>query len=91
MVSIILPGKEANSSQVHQTQYSRVPIDQPELVQELETRRKVYAAITGEEDFGTVVNINRALPAMGGTDFIFGRNESGNQNLHGWVEKYLAK
>jgi nitrite reductase/ring-hydroxylating ferredoxin subunit len=90
MVSIIQPGEAVDRSLVHQTQYSRVPIDSPELVQELETRRKVYATITGEEDFDTVVDINRALKAMGGTDFLFGRNESGNQNLHGWVEKYLA-
>ncbi len=90
MVSIIQPGATVDTSKVHQTQYSRVPIDTPELIQELETRRKVYATITGEEDFGTVININRALPAMGGTDFIFGRNESGNQNLHGWVDKLLA-
>lgn len=89
MVSIIHPGRTVDTSQVHQTQYSRVPIDSPELVQELETRRKVYAAITGDEDFSTVMGINRALPSMAGTDFIFGRNESGNQNLHSWVDRFI--
>ena len=90
MVSIILPGATVDTSQVLQTQYSRVPIDTPEIEAELEDRRVAYAAITGDEDFGTVIGINRALRALDGTDFIFGRNESGNQNLHRWVSRYLS-
>jgi hypothetical protein len=37
-----------------------------------------------------VLGINRALRALDGLDFIFGRNESGNQNLHRWVSRYLS-
>jgi nitrite reductase/ring-hydroxylating ferredoxin subunit len=87
MVSIILPGERVDTSDVLQIQYSRVPIDSAEKEHELESRRTLYAAITGDEDFSTVLSINRTLPALGGTDFIFGRNESGNQNLHRWVER----
>jgi phenylpropionate dioxygenase-like ring-hydroxylating dioxygenase large terminal subunit len=90
MVSIIQPGTSVDKSDVLQIQYSRVPLDSQEKIQEMETRRKLYAAITGDEDFSTVIAINRALPAMGGTDFIFGRNESGNQNLHTWVQRFTA-
>jgi phenylpropionate dioxygenase-like ring-hydroxylating dioxygenase large terminal subunit len=87
MVSVMLPGPTVDRSLVAQTQYSRVPIDSPEKVQELETRRKLYEAITGDEDFKTVLSINRSLPSLGGVDFLFGRNETGNQNLHRWVER----
>jgi nitrite reductase/ring-hydroxylating ferredoxin subunit len=87
MVSIILPGTTVDTSDVLQIQYSRTPIDTPEKEEELEGRRTLYAAITGDEDFSTVLSINRSLPSLGGTEFIFGRNESGNQNLHRWVER----
>jgi len=90
MVSVILPGADVDRSDVFQTQYSREPIDTPEKVEELETRRKVYAAITADEDFSTVMSINRTLPSLAGTDFLLGRNESGNQNLHRWVAKLIA-
>lgn len=90
MVSIILPGTEVSTSQVHQTQYSRTPIDTDEKVAELEQRRVDYARITGVEDFATVIGINDTLPALTGTDFLFGRNESGNQNLHSWVAKLVG-
>ena len=56
----------------------------------METRRKLYAAITGDEDFDTVIDINRTIPGMCGADFVFGRNESGNQNLHTWVATLTA-
>lgn len=87
MVSRLHPGPTVDRSQVVQTHYSRVPIDSLELQQELENRRKAYAAITGDEDFSTVIDINRTIPGMAGVDFLFGRNESGNQNLHTWVAR----
>ena len=51
--------------------------------------RKLYAAVTGDEDFATVVGINETVPALeaAGADFIFGRNEPANQNFHTWVKK----
>jgi phenylpropionate dioxygenase-like ring-hydroxylating dioxygenase large terminal subunit len=89
MVSIILPGDTVDTSTVHQTQYSRVPLDTPGQMEEMEQRRIAYTAITRDEDFATVIGINNGLPALAGTDFLFGRNESGNQNLHRWVDHYL--
>jgi nitrite reductase/ring-hydroxylating ferredoxin subunit len=91
MMSRMLPGPTFDRSLVVQHQYSRVPLDTPELRDEIEARRILYAAITGDEDFGTVLGINRVLPGMEGQDFLFGRNESGNQNLHNWVAKLTAK
>ena len=45
---------------------------------------------TGDEDFRTVLDINRSLPAFAGESFLFGRNEKGNQNLHRWVARLTA-
>ena len=46
-----------------------------------------WAGQLGDEDFSTVMQINQAFPAMADDDFLFGRNESGNQNLHTWTAK----
>ena len=86
MVSILLP-TGVGTSKVVQYHYSREPIETADQRQAMETRRKLYAAVTGDEDFSTVMQINRAFPAMATDDFLFGRNESGNQNLHTWAAK----
>lgn len=86
MFSRLLP-TGVDSSLVVQYHYSREPIESAEQRQAMETRRKLYAAVTGDEDFSTVMQINRAFPAMATDDFLFGRNESGNQNLHTWTAK----
>ena len=90
MVSRLLPGPSVSEATVVQFHYSREPLDSPDKVQAMETRRKLYAAITGDEDFDTVIDINRTIPGMCGADFVFGRNESGNQNLHTWVAALTA-
>ena len=33
-----------------------------------------------------MLGITDSMPAMADESFMFGRNESGNQNLHRWVE-----
>lgn len=91
MMSRMLPGPTVDRSTVVQHHYSRTPIDTPAARQEIETRRLTYADITGVEDFGTVLGINRALPGFEDEPFLLGRNESGNQNLHAWVAKYLDR
>jgi hypothetical protein len=55
-----------------------------------ETRRTLYAKVTGEEDFATGFKINRGLAAAAGGSFRFGRNEGGNQNLHRWIEALVG-
>lgn len=90
MVSRILPGPAVGESVVQQYQYSREPLDTSDKRAEMETRRKLYAAVTGDEDFRTVLDINRSLPAFAGESFLFGRNEKGNQNLHRWVARLTA-
>ena len=88
MMSRIVPGPTPDRSTVIQYHYRRDPIDSEAKRTEMETRRKLYAAVTGDEDFATVLGINDTVPALDGhTDFLFGRNEPANQNLHTWVAK----
>ncbi len=90
MISRMEPGPTVGESTVVQYHYSRTPITTDEQTAEIEGRRVTYAAVTRDEDFVTVVGINRALPAFGDGTFLFGRNESGNHNLHRWVEKLTS-
>ncbi len=90
MVSRLLPGPTVDKCTVIQHQYSRVPLDTDQKLIEIEERRVRYAGITGDEDFGTVKGITSALPALEDRDFTLGRNESGNQNLHRWVDHYVT-
>jgi phenylpropionate dioxygenase-like ring-hydroxylating dioxygenase large terminal subunit len=90
MISRMEPGPAVAESTVVQYHYSRTPITTDEEIAEIEARRVTYGAVTRDEDFVTVVGINRGLPAFGDGSFLFGRNESGNQNLHRWVEKLIS-
>jgi phenylpropionate dioxygenase-like ring-hydroxylating dioxygenase large terminal subunit len=90
MVSRILPGPTVDTSMVTQYQYFREPLVTEEAMVEAERKRALYEAVTGEEDFGTVMKITAALPAIADDVFRFGRNERGNQNLHQWVEKLVT-
>ena len=89
MMSRIVPGPTVGTSTVIQYHYAREPIDSEAKRTEMETRRKLYAAVTGDEDFATVIGINETVAALhaAGNDFLFGRNEPANQNFHAWVAK----
>jgi phenylpropionate dioxygenase-like ring-hydroxylating dioxygenase large terminal subunit len=92
MMSRIVPGPTVGESIVIQYHYAREPIDSEAKRTEMETRRKLYAAVTGDEDFATVIGINETAPALqaAGVDFLFGRNEPANQNFHTWVNKLTS-
>jgi phenylpropionate dioxygenase-like ring-hydroxylating dioxygenase large terminal subunit len=90
MMSRLAPGPTVGECTVTQYHYSRVPIESDEQKAELEATRVLYAAVTGDEDFATVVGINQALPAIADDVFLFGKNEPGNQNLHNWVAKLTS-
>jgi phenylpropionate dioxygenase-like ring-hydroxylating dioxygenase large terminal subunit len=87
MMSRLHPGPTVDRCTVQTYHYSRTPIDSDEKRQEMEARRELYTAVTRDEDFVTVLGVNRNLAALGDHPFLFGRNESGNQNLHTWVAK----
>ena len=89
MVSRIFPGPSVTESTVIQYQYFRAPLEDEETLAKAEAKRQLYAAVTADEDFVTVVNITRRVGVLAddGHVFRFGRNEVGNQNLHRWVHR----
>ncbi len=90
MVSRLLPGPTPDRSRTQQYHYYRQPVEGDEAVAMAETRRTLYAKVTGEEDFATGFKINRGLGAIADGHFRFGRNEGGNQNLHRWIDQLVA-
>ena len=89
MISRLLPGPTPNQSRTQQYHYYRQPVEGEEATALAETRRKLYAQVTGEEDFATGFKINRGLAAIADGHFRFGRNEGGNQNLHRWIDELV--
>ena len=73
-----------------QYHYYRAPVEGDEATATAEARRKLYAEVTGQEDFVTGFKINRSLGALGDDHIRFGRNECGNQNLHTWIDKLVS-
>jgi phenylpropionate dioxygenase-like ring-hydroxylating dioxygenase large terminal subunit len=85
MVSRLLPGPTSDRSVTAQYHYFREPVEGDEALAKVEERRKLYAAVTGQEDFLTGFKITKALDSICDDDFRFGRNERGNQHLHSWI------
>ena len=90
MLSRLLPGPTPNRSTTVQYHYYRAPVEGDEAIATAEARRKLYAEVTGQEDFVTGFRINRNLGALGDDHIRFGHNERGNQNLHNWIDALVA-
>ena len=85
MMSRILPGSTPDRCQVEQFQYFREPMTTPEQIADADYKRELYLAVTRDEDFSTVMKITDAMAAIPDDAMRYGRNESGNQNLHRWA------
>ena len=46
--------------------------------------------VVNEEDYKTGLGIQSALASGANTDFVFGRNEPGNQMFHRWVDDLIS-
>jgi hypothetical protein len=57
----------------------------PEQIADADYKRELYLAVTRDEDFSTVMKITDAMAAIPDDAMRYGRNESGNQNLHRWA------
>lgn len=91
MLSRLLPGKTPDTSTTIQYQYFRDPLDNPKALAAAEEKRGVYERVVRDEDYITVFGINRALPALAGEEFVFGRNEVGSQHFHRTVASMLER
>lgn len=85
-LSRLFPGETVDSSVTIQHQYFRRPVE-GELTEAAELRRQTYEQVVRDEDYSTTFGISAALPAMGASPVVFGRNEPGNQNLHRHVAR----
>jgi len=85
MMSRILPGSTPDRCQVEQFQYFREPMVTPVQIADADYKRELYLAVTRDEDFATVIKITDAMAAIPDDVMRYGRNESGNQNLHRWA------
>ena len=92
MISRIFPGPGVNECTVIQYQYFREPLVDDVAIADAEAKRKLYADVTYDEDFVTVMDITRRVDVLAdaGDVFRFGRNEVGNQNLHRWIATLIA-
>jgi phenylpropionate dioxygenase-like ring-hydroxylating dioxygenase large terminal subunit len=93
MISRVHPGPSVEECTVVQYQYFREPLLTDEAIADAEAKRQKYEQVTYEEDFLTVMALTRRIDALAeaGEVFRFGRNEMGQQNLHTWLDKLLAK
>jgi phenylpropionate dioxygenase-like ring-hydroxylating dioxygenase large terminal subunit len=93
MFSRIFPGPTVGESTVIQYQYFRAPLEDDAALANAEAKRQLYADVTADEDFATVVNVTRRVGVLAeaGEVFRFGRNEMGNQNLHRWIHRLTAE
>lgn len=80
-LSRLFPGATVDRSTTTQHQYFREPVV-GEMERIAEEKRLVYEAVVRDEDCATIFGISSALPAIGDSHFLFGRNEPGNQHLH---------
>jgi nitrite reductase/ring-hydroxylating ferredoxin subunit len=87
MISRIFPGPGVDECTVIQYQYFREPLVDDVAIADAEAKRQLYADVTYDEDFVTVMDITRRVDVLAeaGDVFRFGRNEVGNQNLHRWI------
>ncbi len=46
--------------------------------------------VVNEEDYKTGLGIQSALASGANTEFVFGRNEPGNQMFHRWVDDLIG-
>lgn len=90
MLSRLLPGPTVDTCTVEEHHYARSPIDD-ELAKVMEQRRQLYASVTADEDFFTVLQVTKALAALPDDDVVrYGRNEPGNQNVHRWIDELVG-
>ena len=89
MISQLFPGESVDQSRTVQ---NYVMAKLPETDQAREEAREQFALleyVVREEDYATGLRQQRALKAGANTHVMFGRNESGGQRFHGWVDKLL--
>jgi nitrite reductase/ring-hydroxylating ferredoxin subunit len=90
-VSIVLPGRTRAESVTQQIiAVRRPPADDAERLAADHTRDWFHRVVR-DEDYASQYAVDATLPALDGTDLVFGRNEPGVQHFHRAVEEHLAR
>jgi nitrite reductase/ring-hydroxylating ferredoxin subunit len=88
MVSQLFPGPTADRSRTVQTHV--LPVGASDDRRERTLRQADFLEqVVVEEDYRTGFGIQRGLASGANTEFVFGRNEPGNQRFHQWVDRLL--
>jgi len=89
MVSQLIPGPTHDRSRTIQTHVIAKDASEKERAATLE-RADFLEWVVNEEDYKTGLGIQSALASGANTEFVFGRNEPGNQMFHRWVDELIA-
>ncbi|MCC5872057.1 MAG: aromatic ring-hydroxylating dioxygenase subunit alpha [Gammaproteobacteria bacterium] len=89
MLSQLLPGPTVGESTT--TQYYLMENEPSDADRAAATEQfKLLEYVVQDEDYKTGLKLQTALAAKARSHVLFGRNESGGQNFHGWVDRILA-
>jgi phenylpropionate dioxygenase-like ring-hydroxylating dioxygenase large terminal subunit len=89
MVSQLFPGPTPDRSRTVQTHLIARSATDDERAETIK-RADFLEWVVNEEDYKTGLGIQSALASGGNTEFVFGRNEPGNQVFHRWVDEFVG-
>ena len=89
MVSQLMPGPTSDRSRTIQTHLIAKDATEAERAETIK-RADFLEWVVNEEDYKTGLGIQSALASGANTEFVFGRNEPGNQMFHRWVDDLIA-
>jgi phenylpropionate dioxygenase-like ring-hydroxylating dioxygenase large terminal subunit len=90
-VSIVLPGRTRTESFTQQIIGLRGAPESEEDLRAAERTRDWFFEVVRDEDYAAQFAIDRGLPALDGTDMLFGRNEPGVQHFHRTIRELLTR
>ena len=88
MVSQLIPGPTPDRSRTIQTHLIRKDASEEQRAETLK-RADFLEWVVNEEDYKTGLGIQSALASGANTEFVFGRNEPGNQTFHRWIDDLI--
>ncbi len=89
MVSQLIPGPTPDRSRTIQTHVIAKNASEEERAATIQ-RADFLEWVVNEEDYKTGLGIQSALASGANTEFVFGRNEPGNQMFHRWVDDLIG-
>ena len=89
MVSQLIPGPTPDRSRTIQSHLLVAGASEDERAATLQ-RAEFLEYVVTEEDYKTGLGIQAALASGANTEFVFGRNEPGNQRFHRYVDELIS-